>query len=175
MSVGLMTARDDALDLVIGATVLGVRAGAVTARAARRCGRVAAAVPVAGRPVRAAADRMAADGRRARHEGRRALDLAIDRAVKEILEHPRTLLLAEQVVDSRLAVDLTDHVLRGVAVQHVIEHLAGSPELRRVISEQSAGMAEQTLEGVRERSIRLDDAAERAVRGWLRRPRPQVS
>ncbi|HEY6760670.1 MAG TPA: hypothetical protein VI318_14325 [Baekduia sp.] len=112
----------------------------------------------------------------------------VDAALTAVLEHPQTRELVEaltaspafeQIVadalDSRLTVELTDRVLKGPAMQHAVEHLAASPELRRVVSEQSAGMAEQTMEGVRRHSVVLDDAAERTVRGWLRRPRPQMS
>jgi hypothetical protein len=112
----------------------------------------------------------------------------VDAALSAVLEHPQTRELVdalttspafEQIVadalESRLTVELTDRVLQGPAMQHAVEHLAASPELRRVVAEQSAGMAEQTMEGVRRRSVVLDDAAERTVRGWLRRPRPQMS
>jgi hypothetical protein len=112
----------------------------------------------------------------------------VDAALTAVLEHPQMRELVdalttspafEQIVsdalESRLTVELTDRVLQGPAMQHAVEYLAASPELRRVVAEQSAGMAEQTLEGVRRRSVVLDDAAERTVRGWLRRPRPQMS
>jgi hypothetical protein len=112
----------------------------------------------------------------------------VDAALTAILEHPQTRELVdaltrspafEQIltdaVDSKLTVEVTDRLLQGPAMQHAIEHLAASPELRQVITEQSAGMAQQTMDGVRRRSVTLDDAAERTVRGWLRRPRPQVS
>jgi hypothetical protein len=112
----------------------------------------------------------------------------VDAALTAVLEHPQTRELVdalttspafEQIVtdalESRLTVELTDRVLQGPAMQHAVEYLAASPELRRVVAEQSAGMAEQTMEGVRRHSVVLDDAAERTVRGWLRRPRPQMS
>jgi hypothetical protein len=112
----------------------------------------------------------------------------VDATVTAVLEHPRTReavdalttspafeRLVADALDSRLTVELTDRILQGPAMQHAIEHLAGSPELRRVVAEQSAGMAEQTMDGVRRRSVVLDDAAERTVRGWLRRPKPQMS
>jgi hypothetical protein len=112
----------------------------------------------------------------------------VDVALTAVLEHPQTRELVDalttspafqQIVadalDSKLTVELTDRVLEGPAMQRAVAFLAASPELRQVLAEQSAGMAEQTLEGVRRRSVALDDAAERTVRGWLRRPRPQTS
>jgi uncharacterized protein YjbJ (UPF0337 family) len=41
-----------------------------------------------------------------------------------------------------------------------------------VLTEQSSGMADEMVGGLRTRTGSLDDAAERTVRGWLRRPRP---
>ena len=48
-------------------------------------------------------------------------------------------------------------------------------ELRQAIADQSMGMAQQTIEGVRRRGVALDDAAERTARRWLRRQPPQAS
>jgi hypothetical protein len=101
---------------------------------------------------------MAADGRRARVQAERWIEQT-----------------ASDVVDSRVAVEVTDQVLNSAAVQHAIDHLAASPELRQAITDQSLGMAQQTMQGVRRRSIALDDAAEQTVRRWLRRQPPQPS
>jgi hypothetical protein len=182
-----MSARGEVTDVMIGTAVMGVRIGGESARAAIACGRLATRVPVLGGPLRSAVGRVAADGERTRAEGLRRIDAEVDRTVTALLEHPRTRELVEaavanpalrqmilDAVDSTLTVDVTDHVLQGPAMQHAIEHLASSPELRRAVAEQSAGMAQQTLETVRRRSVTLDDATERTVRGWLRRPRPQT-
>lgn len=75
----------------------------------------------------------------------------------------------------RVLFNLTDVYLRSAAMQLAIEHIAASPELRRAMAEQSAGIVEHAAETVRRRSSTLDDAAEQTVRGWLRRPRPQVT
>jgi hypothetical protein len=112
----------------------------------------------------------------------------VDAALTAVLEHPQTRELVDalttspafrQIVadalDSKLTVDLTDRLLEGPAMEHAVAFLAESPELRRVVAEQSAGMVEQTMSGVRSRSVVLDDTAERTVRRWLRRPRPQMS
>jgi hypothetical protein len=60
-------------------------------------------------------------------------------------------------------------------MQRVIAHIASSPELRTAMAEQSAGLAEEMVAGVRQRTVSLDDVAERTVRGWLRRPRPMTT
>ena len=82
-------------------------------------------------------------------------------------------LLAPDVLDSRLLLEITDRVMASAEMQHVIAHIASSPELRAAMAEQSAGLAEEMVAGVRQRTVSMDDVAERTVRGWLRRPRPQ--
>jgi hypothetical protein len=82
-------------------------------------------------------------------------------------------LLAPDVLDSPVLLEITDRVMASEEMQRVIAHIASSPELRAAMAEQSAGLAEEMVAGVRQRTVSMDDVAERAVRGWLRRPRPQ--
>lgn len=82
-------------------------------------------------------------------------------------------LLASDVLESRLLVELTDRIMASEEVQHMIAHIASSPELRSAMAEQTSGLTEEMVAGVRQRTVSLDDVAERTVRGWLRRPRPQ--
>jgi hypothetical protein len=109
-----------------------------------------------------------------------------DEVAERLLEHERTEALVARalespglervlvrVLDSRVLVELTDRVLRSPEMQQVIAHIASSPELRSAMAEQSAGLAEEMVAGVRSRSQAMDDLAERTVRGWLRRPRPR--
>jgi len=88
-------------------------------------------------------------------------------------EQIATRLLAQESFDRRLLLELTDRVMASDEIQHVIAHVAGSPELRAAMAEQSTGLAQDMVAGVRERSMAMDDAAERVVRGWLRRTRPR--
>jgi hypothetical protein len=191
--VSVMSGRGDAADVLFGVVVAGVRVGAASARVARAPVALAARTPVIGTALRGTAAQLAAEGGRARRVAWQRLDRTVagvdlDAALTALLEHPQTRELVDALatnpaferlvadaLDSRLTVELTDRVLQGPVMQHTIEHLANSPELRQVVAEQSAGMAEQAMDGVRRRSVVLDDAAERTVRGWLRRPRPQVS
>jgi hypothetical protein len=188
-----MSGRGDAADVFFGVMVTGVRVGAASARVAMVPVALAARAPVIGTALRGTAAQLATEGSHARHVALQRLEgtvagVDLDAALTTLLEHPqmRELIDAlatnpafEQLVadalDSRLTVELTDRVLQGPVMQHTIEHLANSPELRQVVAEQSAGMAEQAMDGVRRRSVVLDDAAERTVRGWLRRPRPQAT
>jgi hypothetical protein len=67
---------------------------------------------------------------------------------------------------------LVQAVLASPAMQQTIEHVAASPEVRAAMTSQGTTLAGEMVEGVRTRAETLDDAAERTVRGWLRRPRP---
>ena len=153
-----MARRSDAADVAIGVGVLGVRIGGAAAKVALASARLTMRAPVVGPPLRAATDRMAADGRRARLEAERWIE--------------RT---ASEAAESQVALGLTDNVLQSAVVQHAIDHLAASPELRQAVADQTVGMAQQTMDGVRRRSVALDDVAEQTVRRWLRRQPPQSS
>ena len=153
-----MSRRSVAADLAIGLGVFGLRVGGAAARVAMVSAELTMRVPVVGPPLRSATEHIAADGRRARVEAERWIE--------------RT---ASDAVESQVAIEVTDSVLQSAAVQHAIDHLAASPELRKAITDQSMGMAQQTMEGVRRRGEALDDSAERTARRWLRRQPPQAT
>lgn len=153
-----MSRRDEAADVVLGIGVLGVRAGGAAARVAVGSAVLAMRAPIVGPPLRAATGRMAADGRRARVEAERWLHRTVSDAV-----------------DSQVTLEITDQVMQSSAVQRAVDHLAASPELRQAVADQTVGMAQQTLEGVRRRSSALDDATERTARKWLRRQPPPTT
>jgi hypothetical protein len=89
------------------------------------------------------------------------------------LESPGLERLLVRVLDSRLLLELTDRVIRSPEMDQVIGHIASSPELRAALAEQSSGLADEMASGVRRRTASMDDAVERTVRSWLRRPRPR--
>ena len=84
-------------------------------------------------------------------------------------------LLAPDVLDSPVLLEITDRVMASDEMQRVIAHIASSPELRAAIAEQTTGLTDEMVAGVRQRTVSLDDVAERTVRGWLRRPRPTTT
>jgi hypothetical protein len=84
-------------------------------------------------------------------------------------------LLAPDVLDSPLLLEITDRVMASDEMQRVIAYIASSPELRAAIAEQTTGLADEMVAGVRQRTVTMDDVAERTVRGWLRRPRPMTT
>jgi hypothetical protein len=84
-------------------------------------------------------------------------------------------LMAPDVLDSPVLLEITDRVMASDEMQRVIAHIASSPELRAAIAEQTSGLTEEMVAGVRQRTVSMDDVAERTVRGWLRRPRPMTT
>jgi len=110
---------------------------------------------------------------------------AIEDALTAALEHEDAQRLFESALaspglerllatafESRLVPELTDRLLHSPEMHAVLEYVATSPEVRRVLTEQSSSLADEMVGGLRTRTESLDDAAERTVRGWLRRPRP---
>ena len=144
----------DRVDLIVGVVAVGLRLGDRAVRVAVAPVSTVVRVPALEDALRRALARIADEGRRARRELERSLI---------------------GVVDSRITLELTTRVLDSASMQHAIEHVVASTELRRAMAEESAGIADRTLEGVRRRSALLDDRAESRAREWLRRTRPQVS
>ncbi len=84
---------------------------------------------------------------------------ALDKAVEGALKSPR-------------ATELTDRIVHSEAMQQAIREVVAGPEVRAALAQQTTGLAEELVVGVRNRAFRLDDQAERAVR---RPPRPARS
>jgi len=110
----------------------------------------------------------------------------LDRLVDAVLEHERTRevlehalvspgleRLAVQVLESRLVDAMTERVLASPELERVVEYVATSPQVLDAVTRQTQSLAEEMASGVRRRTQAVDDAAERTVRAWLRRPRPQ--
>jgi len=84
--------------------------------------------------------------------------------LRKVLESPALERLLTEAVDSKLTADLTDRV---------VERVVASPQLREALLGQSTSLAGEAAVAVRARTIRVDAAAERGPRRWLRRaPRP---
>ena len=110
----------------------------------------------------------------------------LTRIAGAILEHERTELLIDGVLaspglerivmralESTLVDELTERVLASPELERVVEFVATSPLVLDAVGRQSRTLAEELAANVRRRAESVDDGAERTVRGWLRRPRPQ--
>jgi hypothetical protein len=180
-----------AADVAFGLVVAGERAGRVALAPLR----LAARTPVVGAPLRYAGESLALDGRAARVRleeilveqlSRPELEWTIDRVVAAVLDDERTERVMERalaspglerlivrILDSTLVDELTERVLASPELQLIVSHVAKSPEVMDALSHQTETLADEMVTDVRQRAQRVDDLAERTVRSWLRRPRPQ--
>jgi len=94
----------------------------------------------------------------------------VEVAFASMLEEERTRRIVEQTLDSHLAAHVTDHLLNSPEVERAVEQIASSAAVRAALANQTTSLAEDLAAGVRRRAERLDDAAERRARRWLRRP-----
>jgi hypothetical protein len=178
-------------DVALGLVVTGARAGRVGLMPLR----LAARAPLVGPWVSLAGDTLAADGRLARFRlealvverlSAPELELTIDRIVAAVLDDERTERIMERalaspglerllvrLLESHLVDELTERVLASPELQRIVSHVASSPEVVEALSHHTETLAEEMVTDVRQRAQRVDDIAERTVRSWLRRPRPQ--
>jgi hypothetical protein len=98
-----------------------------------------------------------------------------ERAVDRALASPGLERLVVRVLESRLVDDLTERVLQSPEMDRVVEHIATSPQVIEAVTQHTQTLAEEMVANVRRRTHTVDDVAERTVRGWLRRPRPEPS
>jgi len=98
------------------------------------------------------------------------------RALEVALESPALERALAQVLESRVAEEAIARIVertlerlpQSPALWALIDEIAQSPAVREAISTQSAGMAAEVAEDVRERSRRADDQLEGAARRILR-------
>jgi hypothetical protein len=95
---------------------------------------------------------------------------ATDRIVQRVLQSPGVERAIVTVLESELLLESTERALRSEEIGLVLAWIADSPEIRRAVFQQSAGLADVVEEEVRARSANADDAAERFARALLRRP-----
>jgi hypothetical protein len=187
----------DPRDVALGLAVVGVRATASAVRLALLPARLAARTPpfrgaaerlafegrMSRRRLGAAGDqllaaptldavgRSLAEHRVVERVARPMLEATdVEALLAEALENERTQRLVEQAWDSRLTGDVTEHVLSSPELERVVEQVMSSPAVRAGLTHGTTSLAGEVGEGVRRRAERLDDAAERTVRRWLRRP-----
>jgi hypothetical protein len=183
----------DSRDMTVGAAVSVFRAGVAVGRLGLVPVRVAARAPILG----TALSELEAQGRRTREEAIDQLVEVLDRVLAGPLTEAVARSLIEQRVvervaaevtarmdigqtvanalDSPVVIEITERFLASVEMQSAVAHIAATPELRQALREQSSGLAEEMVGGIRRRSEALDEKAERTVRGWWRRPRPRTT
>ena len=173
-------------DLAIGIAVTGARSALTVGHYALLPARVALRAPVIGPPLRRRTYVLEDRGRRTRERARELTNEDLDRAIVAVLDHARTEQIVEtvlqspglerlvvRVLESRFVDDLTERVLHSPELERVVEYVATSPLVLDAVSHQTRTLADEMATNVRRRAESVDDVAEHAVRGWLRRPRPQ--
>ena len=93
----------------------------------------------------------------------------IERVVDELVRSGELERLVIAALASPRTLEATDRVLASEQMQHALNHVASSPELREAVQKQTTGLAEEVVGDLRETAARLDDRAERLV---SRRVRP---
>ena len=110
----------------------------------------------------------------------RLIDAVLDhelteRAIEHVLESPSLERYVTQVVESRFAREVTEQLLASPELERIVAYIASSPHVVEAINKHTQSLAQEMVSDVRLRTHHVDDVAERAVRGWLRRPRPEPS
>ncbi|HEX4718526.1 MAG TPA: hypothetical protein VH300_08345 [Thermoleophilaceae bacterium] len=188
-----MSATPDPRDLTLGAAVSAFRAGMAVGRLGLAPARVAARAPL----VAPALAELEARGRRSREEATDQLvqvlnvllagplteavarslveQRVIERMVSEITTRMDVAQTVANALDSPVVIEVTERFLASGEMQSAVAHIAATPELRQALREQSSGLAEEMVGGLRRRSQSMDETAERTVRGWWRKPRPRTT
>jgi hypothetical protein len=184
----------DSRDVVLGLVAGGMRVGFAAGRTALVPARLASQAPLLGPPLQRVAADLAHEGALLRARARVAIEETaeevlvsadLDRIIANVLEHevteraleralasPALVRLVVQVLESRFLDELTERVLSSPEMDRVVAYIATSPHVAEAVTQHTQTLAEEMVEDVRRRTHGVDDLAERAVRGWFRRPRP---
>jgi uncharacterized RDD family membrane protein YckC len=95
----------------------------------------------------------------------------VEEAVREALESEAVERALVDALDSDLVDTVWRRLLASEEAQMLVERIAEAPEVRSAISAQGVGFLEDLSRELRRIGRRFDAAAERVVRGILRRPR----
>src|SRR4249919_3984315 len=96
----------------------------------------------------------------------------IERIADELIASGELERLVTAALGSSKTLELTDRVLASDETQHALRHVASSPELRDAIGQQTKGLTDEVVGGIRASAARLDDRAEQVVRRPPRTERP---
>jgi hypothetical protein len=183
-----MPRRNDPRNVALGAAVIGVRTGVRAGRIALVPVGLALRAPVAGPILQRRIDELSAAGIAARARARDVVMESdeLEQLICTVIEHERTEVIVQRVMDSpgleriivrvlegQLVDEIIDRVLHSPELDRIVEYVASSPQVLDAVSHQTRSLADEVAVNVRKRAESVDDAAERTVRGWLRRPRTQ--
>ena len=100
-------------------------------------------------------------------------DERTEQLIDGVLASPGLERIVVRALESQLVDELTERVLVSPELERVVEFVATSPLVLDAVGRQSRTLAEEMAANVRKRAESVDNGAERHVRSWLHRPRPQ--
>ncbi len=95
-------------------------------------------------------------------------------AVERALSSPEVEEALIRALDSQTVDRVWDHLLASDEVQRLVERIAAAPEVRAAIASQGFGLIEDIGRQIRRIGLRLDDVADRIIRGLTGRPRREA-
>jgi uncharacterized RDD family membrane protein YckC len=101
-------------------------------------------------------------------------DEKTERIVKRVLASPAFEDMLVEAFESQVAADMLERILTSAEMERVLGRVLSSPAVRLALTQQTASLADEMATGLRARTERLDDAAERAVRRRRKTP-PQAA
>jgi uncharacterized RDD family membrane protein YckC len=102
-------------------------------------------------------------------EALRNEDGRIEELVEALVANPAFERMVHDALDSRVTSELTERVVQSPTFGHALEAVLASPQTRAALTRQSTSLAGEVADGLRGRTVRLDDAVERPPRRWFRR------
>jgi len=88
----------------------------------------------------------------------------LERVIEELAASGALDQAVDQALNSRHTSELMDRVLHSDQMRRAIREVVAGPEMRAAMAQQTTGLAEELVVGVRKAAVRLDDRAERVVR-----------
>jgi uncharacterized RDD family membrane protein YckC len=97
-------------------------------------------------------------------------DKRTEQIVKRVLASPAFERMLIDALESQVAADMTERIVSSPETQRVLERVMSSPAVRVALAQQTASLIDELAAGLRSRTVRLDDTAERSVSRRRRRP-----
>ncbi len=89
--------------------------------------------------------------------------------LRDLLAEPALQQLGAELMASETATAMTKQFLDTDAMELIVGYIAHSDAVREVLSEQTAGIADDMADGLRARTVKADDVVEHWARALLRR------
>jgi uncharacterized RDD family membrane protein YckC len=88
-----------------------------------------------------------------------------ERLARRIVASPAFQRMLIDALDSQLTPELMERLLQNPETERFVESVVSSPAVRAALARQTTSLADEMAAGIRRRTVGLDEAAERVVRG----------